>query len=324
MTVPLMITSGLGVPQIARSSFAAVTRFGSLVGLARVRIPERLRQLRLIFRILGVSAGVVGACFLIYAAYKEAQLARDLARVEGNGPEVEAANRRARLDRQTDRKTRRLYKQWMKVQGYEEPTDHPYVFRLFSEMGDHVRNREYYTIAHRRLRRWFDELPTITALIKPVVERRIGLPPADEERHLIDLPFVDAGENPQGEAVIEMHLTRGQIYDERYREAASVLYAEYEADPRQFARNYLMPGALIRPTGPVVYRASCVIIEAALTLHAEDINTSQYFLGQEHMMAAALERVDALRLRGGLGMWAAGLVSLRQAIWPSVRLPPPR
>jgi hypothetical protein len=192
--------------------------------------------------------------------------------------------------------------------------EHPFVFRLFTEMGDHPLNRDYYTIAHRRLRRWFDELPSIYDACRPTIERELG------PREIEDDDSDDGSGNPQD---VDEEQERLHQWDEDYRERMEELLAEYEADPIGFARDYFQPGVFVRPPPAIIYRTSCAIIAAALVMRADDLNETQYELGREEIVAAAREGPD-LHPRGGLAPWAAGIVSIAQAVFPDIRLPRPQ
>lgn len=315
MMITLNLNPGLGVALKFQSSLDVVSKFGHLLATPITPAIKCYAALKGVAKTAVVTTAVIGVGYLAYSTYVEAVDARALAVTVGNGYVEEDDRRQERAGRNADRRARRLYTQWMKIQGFEEPSDHPFVYRLFAEMGDHPANRDYYAIAHRRLRRWFDELVKVDVLIKDMVARKFGPEPVD------DAEEVDVVDNPQDINVEP--LTARQVWYEQVRRETELLRDYFEDNPVEFVSNFALAGTLVKPPDRIMYRTACVIVEAALAMRARDVNESQYFLGREDIVAASRAGPD-LRPRGGLAPWAAGLVNWRDAIWSRISLPGPK
>lgn len=312
MMITLNLNPGLGVALKFQSSMDVVSKFGHLLASPIAPALKCYAALKGVTKTVAVTAAVAGVGYLAYSTVVEYNESRRLAITAGGGYVEEDTRRQEREGRNADRKSRRLYAQWMKIQGFEEPESHPFVYRLFAEMGDHPANRDYYAIAHRRLRRWFDELVKIDVLIKDMVLRMYGPEPNPEAEE------VDVVVNPQDVDIVP--LTPRQVWFDNVRRETSHLRAYYEDNPVGFVEEFVLAGTLVQPPHNIIYRTSCVIVEAALAMRARDVSESQYYLGREDILAASREGPD-LRPRGGLAPWAAGLVNWRQAIWPRISLP---
>lgn len=364
--LPNNVIAGLGVPQSSTQYLSCFglaawgTRAAAITGayLARIStgvtqaigrtihreainasefvVPSKVKRVagQIVKTALPIAAVSI-AGYLAVQAYEAYHEGRQLAELEGGYLE---ANRRRdeRTTRISDRRVRRAYAQWMRLQGFNGPEEHPFAYRLFAEMGDHPLNRDYYAIAHRRLRNWFEELPKITDLVRPIAQQRMGRARPETVEDVEGEDDLEANEeladNPQGDNLLDLEerqmravdrlVVEQEHWDEQFRTHVGILLQQYTEEPREFTARHLDAGVIIRPEPALVYRSSCAIIEAALSMRANDLSISQYYLGREEIVAASREGHD-LRPRGGLVPWAAGLISWRQAIWPEVPLPAP-
>lgn len=215
-----------------------------------------------------LTAGVV-----VYRKSTEVNLEMD---------QVELINNRRRRKLSTERRQlRRTAAKWLAEHNYPVARDHSFVFRLFTEMGDHPLDRDYYVIARKRLARWFAESWTYQAAAKALTEHRIGVRPDPED-------------DPDG--------TRE--FDEAYEEAKLEVLAGMREDPVGFSSQWSHVFPSVKPPVEVEYRYSCQIIEAAIAMRVHDVEVTQNVLRSRDVRELGTESVG---FWNKLRTWKAGL-----------------
>jgi hypothetical protein len=143
--------------------------------------------------------------------------------------------------------------------------DHPFVYRLMVEMGDHPVNRDYYVVARRRLHRWFRELQPLSEVLSKIVLETLG----------------DRPEYP-GPGQDDYDMAKGCLLNE--------LKQEFKDDPWKFQEEHRVhiPDLLLRPPPDSDYefRFSSQIIEAAIALRIRDLDEEQRLLASEEVARA--------------------------------------
>lgn len=199
-------------------------------------------------------------------------------------PELElVAVERSQRRRDSDvRQRRRTAAKWLHSHGQPRASRHPFVWRLFAEMGDHPLNRDYYAIAHRRLARWFSELPSVDESIDRVAKSILPARP------------------DEGDAVaLDEWLTN-------YEACKEMLILELREDAMAFAERYCgLEWLVVRPPPEVVYRYSCQIIEGAIRMRVEDLEVSQNVLRSKEVRTAG---TDQLSWRQQFALWRGGVI----------------
>lgn len=190
----------------------------------------------------------------------------------------------SRVRRQAAAERRRLRSvagHWLSQHQQPRTLDHPYVFRLFAEMGDFPLGREYYTIAYRRVARWFKEEKSIEDCIDRCITEVIGPPPA---------PVTPRDEGPE-EGVLDE--ARAE-YDAREARMRLELIAQYKKDPLRFCQqwsDFLFNNGervyVLRPPDNLIYRISSQIIEAAIALRVDNLEVTQNVVASEVVQRAA-------------------------------------
>lgn len=179
------------------------------------------------------------------------------------------------------RLVKRLAAKWLAKYRQPRMIDHPFVWKLFTEMGEHPLDREYYAIAHRRLGRWFSELPTFESKVEGMAKDLVGDVPDDE------LLMAD-------------WLNRLEFEKER-------LLLEFESNPHEFylyGREHRWE--ILQPPTAFTYRYSCQIIEAAIAMRVTDLEESQNILRSVDVREAG---TDTVSWRTAFHTWRTGLTS---------------
>jgi len=193
-----------------------------------------------------------------------------------------------RLQSQASAERRRLRAvagHWLAQHRQPRTIDHPFVFRLFAEMGDFPLGREYYTIAYRRLARWFREHDDIDAVIDEIVEETVLGDPVNRRRPAERI-VQGAGEPPDEEAPL-LDERPDPLEEERVRVKAELRDFHYR-NPLEFCTRYRehIPHVL-RPPEHMIYRISSQIIEAAIALRVRDLEDTQNVVASEVVQRAA-------------------------------------
>lgn len=239
----------------------------------------RVYPIMVLLRSLALATvSVVGAIGALYVRNEGWRAGSELTAV--------AEERRVRRTNNVARRRRRTAAKWLHKHGQPRACEHPFVWRLFAEMGDHPLDRDYYTIAHRRLARWFSELPTIDETLGKIATTI--LPPR---------PAEDVG------PALDEWLTNHKACKDK-------LALELKADTMAFQQRYGDMGAIIvRPPPEVTYRYSCQIIEGAIQMRVEDLEESQNILRSEEVRTAGIDQLSWFQQ---FTLWRRGVVGITE------------
>lgn len=238
---------------------------------------------------------MVGYSTLIFATFlaggalscltEENEVVQDLEQQRANA-------RRARRNSER-RQLRRTARKWLAEHDMPKAVDHPYVYRLFTEMGDHPLNRDYFIIAHRRVARWFDEGWTMKAAASSIAAKLYGdIPDTDEEK-------------------VEFEAFEAFLVDD--------ISQAFSEDPCGFLAEWKHVVPSIQPPPAIAKRYACQIIEAAIAMRVEDVEESQNVLRSQDVRLLGTDNVSWWTI---FQTWRAGLTGWFPRGPPPIPAPP--